>query len=304
MAVIFFAAVRLGLQVLLLDPRRSLPEWSWALELFRPIGVVDDDEAKRIIHGEAPPSPPRRPAPSSPIVALPEGAGLVYHSHTSLLSAAIAVAVFFQLEPEDRLLVAAPWATWEGLLGLLASLQGGGTALAGLWEEAGLSEALGRYRPKALWLPSGADPSLLQETPLTREVRRTSPWLLLSVGSVWPKSLRRRLRRRLGVHVLTVYGYGATGLIAASHPSWYLDDAVGIPMTGVDLVPIDPATSQPLDVPWEALSYAGIGVKSRALAPKLEGRLPYPGTLEDDLFYTGDQGCLDLNGMLYLLSRG
>jgi len=302
-AMVFLAEARLGAPVLLLDPGGQEEDVQWALEAFGATAVVDGPTAEALQETQAPPPPLRRPDASTPLVALPEGRALVYHSHVSLVSGAMALAAFLQMEPQDAVLAAAPWSRWEGLLTLLAHLQGGGAALACSWRGEGLAESVSRFRPKALWLPDVPGWAALESDDLAGAVRRARPWLLVGVTGPFPKAQRRRWRRALGVPVLTAYGYAATGLIAASHPSWYLDDAVGIPMTGVDLIPIDPQSAAPLDAPWEALTYAGIGVRTRALAVRLEGQGPYPGLVEPDLFYTGDQGWIDPNGMLYLLGR-
>src|SRR3972149_787422 len=118
----------------------------------------------------------------------------------------------------------------------------------------------------------------------------------VSVQRPFPKSLRRQLRRQLRVPVLTVYGYPAVGAIAASHPSWYLDDAVGIPMVGVDLLPVEPDTRRPVEIPWEALSYAGIGISGRSLAVDIVGGAGR-ARLSEGLYYTEDVGSVDPNGM-------
>ncbi len=302
--VVFLAGARLGRPLLLLDAGDPPGAHQWAVEAFRPTAVIDDALARELREAQAPALRPSRPDASAPLIALPEGRALVYHSHVSLVSGAMALAAFLQLEPQESLLAAAPWNTWEGLLALLAHLQGGGCAPVVASAPEGVAEAVMQFRPKALWVPASLGWGALEVSGLGEAVRRAGPWLLVGVDGPFPKALRRRWRRVLGVPVLTAYGYAATGLVAASHPSWYLDDAVGIPMTGVDLVPIDPYSASPIEAPWEVLTYAGIGVKTRALAARIEGEGPYPGLLRSDLFYTGQQGWVDPNGMLYLLGRG
>ena len=56
------------------------------------------------------------------------------------------------------------------------------------------------------------------------------------------------------------------GPVLGSHPTWYLDDAVGIPLPNVDTRPLDPADGSELTIGWDAVEEAEIGVKS-ALAP-------------------------------------
>jgi acyl-CoA synthetase (AMP-forming)/AMP-acid ligase II len=300
-ATAFFAGARLGCQLLLLDTDLPLDAQGWALESFRPTAVLDDVAVHNLQEAQGPTPAGRRPDASAPVIALPEGKALVYHSHVSLASGAMALAAFLQLDPQEKVVAVSPWGRWEGLLTLLAHLQGGGTALASPSSWEALSEAVAHHRPKALWLPASLGWHVLEEKSLREAVRRARPWLLMGVEGPVAKAQRRRWRRLLGTHVLTAYGFAATGVIAASHPSWYLDEAVGIPMTGVDLIPIDPASRAPVEAPWEVLTYAGIGVRTRALAPRIEGEGPYYGLIAPDLFYTGRQGWMDPNGMLYLL---
>ena len=132
-----------------------------------------------------------------------------------------------------------------------------------------------------------------------REVRSN---VYVSVSRTLPTHLRRALRRRLRTHVLAVHGYPDCGPISADHASWYLDDSVGIPMVGVDILALNPATDQLSELPWPVLSYAGIGVSSQAIATN-RLQLAAHGTPAADtprLYVTGDHGLLDSNGMLFL----
>jgi hypothetical protein len=54
--------------------------------------------------------------------------------------------------------------------------------------------------------------------------------------------------------------------VLGSHPTWYLDDGVGIPMPNVDTRPLDPSDGHELTIGWDAVEEAEIGVKS-AMAP-------------------------------------
>ena len=79
-------------------------------------------------------------------------------------------------------------------------------------------------------------------------------------------SRKRRLARRLGAPVLTVLGRNDLGPTIASHPTWFLDDAVGIPLPNVDTRPMNPADGTPLNIGWDAVESAELGIKS-SLAP-------------------------------------
>lgn len=313
---LLMGVARSGGVALLLDPAQPWPDQAPAVDLFQAQAVVTDQPSLTpettgatilrpgdLIQADVPPSPLSRPVATSPALALAEGGAVVYHSHASALSAAMAFVAFMELTPSAKLVVARPWGSWEGLTGLLASLQQGGTAvLAGSWDGRSVGEALARCDAGILWVDAGPGLPLLEDSLVVEAVRQHCAAVLITLTEALPKQLRRRLRRLLRVPVLTVYGYPATGAIAASHPSWYLDDAVGIPMTGVDLLPIDPETRSLVEAPWEVLAYAGIGVRSRALATDIAATDHRRTFIEKDLFYTGDLGVVDANGMLYLLS--
>jgi hypothetical protein len=71
-------------------------------------------------------------------------------------------------------------------------------------------------------------------------------------------------------------------------------------MTDVDLVPVEPSSRAVAPPPWLLLSYAGIGVKTPALAVEVVGH-DQGGFIDGGAYYTGDFGRVDANGMLYLL---
>jgi hypothetical protein len=110
------------------------------------------------------------------------------------------------------------------------------------------------------------------------------------------------LSRVLGRPVLTAFGTPATGLVAASPQVWFIEEAVGIPLTGVDLVPVDGVGGHLAEPPWPLLAYANVGVKSSFLAPpsSLSGDAP-GGFVEPDVLDTGVAGRIDANGFLYLV---
>lgn len=107
--------------------------------------------------------------------------------------------------------------------------------------------------------------------------------------------------RQLRTPVLTIFGTPATGPVAASPREWSIDEAVGIPFTGVDIVPIDDL-GRPAQPPWHLITSARVGVQSSLLTDGFEIEGPkqaseLPGRLID----IGVQGRMDANGFLYLL---
>ncbi len=312
-AALFLGLARAGATVLVLDGESDAGP-SQALTEFAAQLIVSDsrvtaggpgprEEPAALLGGATGGPPPARPSvdPAAPSVALPGKEGIAWHSHMSLMSAAMAFAAFVALRPDRRLLVGRPPGAWETLVGMLAALQVGAPALlAGSVEADEASGLVGRAAPGLVWLPASAAESLLGSSALAGAMRAAGAHLMLTTTEPFPKHTRRALRRRLGTAVLTLYGYPETGPIAAAHPSWYLDEAIGIPMTGVDLIPLNPRTGRPADLPWAALSYAGIGVRTRALAANARRRNGDGGQVDAEWYATGDLGLIDANGMLFL----
>lgn len=99
-----------------------------------------------------------------------------------------------------------------------------------------------------------------------------------------------------------MYGYPETGPIAAAHPSWHVDEAVGIPMTGADLVALNPRSGRAVETPWDLLTYAHIGVQTSALATNVGAAADEGAERIDTRCYnTRTPGVIDANGMLFLL---
>lgn len=316
-ALVFLGALRAGGSVLLLDPRSAREDQAAALRLFQAQLLVTDAPAglgqeaglpelapEALLEAAAPAAPAPMADAARPSIGLAQEGGIVYHNHISVMSAAMAFAAFTLLQPEDRYLVARPPGSWEGLLGLLAPLQAGGAAVLPASDDPeAAAAALSAAEALLLWIDEATALAILDGGgPLMEAARGRCQLVYVSVRRPLPRRLRRHLHRLLGAHILTIYGYPATSAIAAAHPSWYLEDAIGIPMTGVDLVPVDPDSLRAVEAPWELLTHAGIGVRARALAVETAGSVPGPGFIEEGLWYTGDIGSVDANGMLYLLT--
>ncbi len=306
-APLFLGLLRANTTLLVLDgPAEG------SLEEFEPSMVVSDMPG---LAGESPDallagahSPALvRPAmidPAKPAIALPGRNGLAWHSHASLMSAAMAFAAFVSLDTKDHLVVSRPPGSWEGLIGLLAPLQAGGAAVGcDPADEVAVAELTRRLRPSVVWIEAAAAERLLDgHNLLAAALRDGRSKVYVSVARTLPTHLRRALRRRLRSHVLAVHGHPDCGPITADHASWYLDDSVGIPMVGVDIVALNPKTNQPSDLAWPVLSYAGIGVITQAVATN-RVMVAASGTPDTDTprwYVTGEHGLLDSNGMLFL----
>jgi hypothetical protein len=86
--------------------------------------------------------------------------------------------------------------------------------------------------------------------------------LLFAIISDFDLTWRKRLENILGRVVLPLWGTPQTGPAIAAHPSWVPLEVHGLPLTNVMLLPIDPTSGQPSEVPWEMLARAELGVES------------------------------------------
>jgi acyl-CoA synthetase (AMP-forming)/AMP-acid ligase II len=234
---------------------------------------------------------------------------LAAHSNYSLVSGALSLAAFLGNGEPASWLCSMPLWTWEGLYSALVPLYTGGTAAicdadeapdeAGdLVEDHGVAYALvpfdlvrdlSRGKPRGL-----ADP-----------LKRNLRGLLLSADRPFGAGDRRKARKALDVPILTMFGLAETGPILASHPSWYVDESVGIPVTNVEVQPANPETGEPLDTNWELLDYATMVIRGPQLMAGYEGAATederLATRLEDGWFKTWALASFDANGMMYLV---
>jgi AMP-binding enzyme len=237
---------------------------------------------------------PARPDLRTPILALPMpgGRGEVLHNHRSLTATAISVGGFFMLAEGINVVLLEPPTNWSALALALGALQRGATLWAG-WE------------PAAPALPARADyvvcgsnraARLLEEAPGAGLPARIDAGLIMAIEGPFSVSRRLRLSRRLRAEVLTLLGRNDLGPVLGSHPSWFLNDAAGIPLPNVDLRPLNPTDGAPLNLGWEAVDSAELGVKS-ALAPA--GGVAVEGWLRSGLIAQ-----IDPTGLYFLLRAG
>jgi hypothetical protein len=126
--------------------------------------------------------------------------------------------------------------------------------------------------------------------PLPTRVRAGT---IVAIEGAFSASRRIQLARRLKSEVLTLLGRNDLGPVIGSHPAWYLRDAAGIPLPNVDLRPLNPTDGTPLNIGWEAVASAEIGVKS-ALAPA-------GGTMIEGWLRSGIIAEIDPTGFYFLL---
>jgi len=321
-ATMLLGALRARLTVLLADlsAREGLRA---QLLAFQPDWVISDEEItggldpgirllttrelSQVPQGSA--RPRARLDLKAPAVAVPtieEGGGsrLVYHSHASLLAGAISWSTFLALKEDDTLLCAGPLSTWESLYSVLPALfRGAAAALADSREPDAVAEAVRLHHPRFMLLPMQEAFRLASHRGLARATRETEglEGIFVSVTGAFGIGERRKLAHLLGKPILTVLGNAEAGPIAASHPTWYLDAAVGIPVTNVDVWPLNPETGNPLLIPWEAVEYGEIGVKSLMAAVAYQTAEEAQRILEGWL-RTRVVATMDPNGLFYLRS--
>lgn len=191
-----------------------------------------------------------------PILVLPApaGRGEVHHSHRSLVATAVSVGRFFML--------AEPPTHWYTVALMLGALQRGATVWAG-WEPDPPAPPERVDYAVLGWERAGR---MLETETAGGLPARIAAGAIVGIEGPFSASRRSRLARRLQCDVLTLLGRSDLGPYIGSHPSWFLNDAAGIPLPNVDLRPLNPADGTPLNLGWELVEQAEIGVKS-ALAP-------------------------------------
>ena len=78
---------------------------------------------------------------------------------------------------------------------------------------------------------------------------------------------------------------------------------MGIPVTNVDVWPLYPATGNPLEVPWEAIEYGEVGVKSPMTAAGYHLPEEKEKRVRDGWLRTKIVATMDPNGLFYIQSK-
>ncbi len=301
-----------GYVVHLMDPRLPASQAAQARAEFKPDLLLCDEATKdrapdqssgvatavyeELLSGDAQKQPVSLDTDSAAVFIAGTGGALVAHSHRSLLAGAVSWATFTSIESEQAVLCCRPVQSWDGLIYALATLPKGGLCLFADVSEPSLIASIQQYRPTYALLDLDGIEKALADPRLARAVADTLTGVFVPVDGPFSPQWRRSVRNRLGVDVLTVYGSAELGMVLASHPSWYVDAAIGLPVTNVDLWPLDPSTKEALDVSWDAVEYGEVGVKSPMIVPATAGS-------GDQWVPTGLIATMDANGFYYLLER-
>jgi hypothetical protein len=194
-------------------------------------------------------------------MAMPAGHGEALHNHRTLVATGISVGAFYLLNEDITVLLLEPPTNWWTIAILLGAMNRGATIWAG-WDE-----KLPQLPTSLNYVVCGWDRAgMLLDDEVAALTGRISAGLIVAIDRPFSTSRRLRIGRRLRADVMTLLGRSDLGPIVASHPAWYLNDAAGIPLPSVDLRPLNPTDGQPLNIGWEVVDSAELGVKS-ALAP-------------------------------------
>lgn len=237
-----------------------------------------------------------------PAVTICGRTAAVNHSHRSLLAASISLLTFLRSDREKPWLAVLPLGRWEGLVSVLAPLfLGVPVVVASDSSGEALAEAIVKYQPGTAVTDLAS--SVLATRDDKRAVKKTRGILdamVLSTEGLFSPGDRQRVGKSFGTAALTMFGLAETGAIFVSHPQWYLDEAVGIPMTNAHVVPSDPRNGEPIQALWELVESAEVTVKGPALMCGYEGQ-DCESRFIDGRFRTGVIASSDANGMIYIL---
>jgi acyl-CoA synthetase (AMP-forming)/AMP-acid ligase II len=312
-ATVFLMNLSLAPDDLVPQLQKFQPDFAIADDAFRLV-IQSSTEGIRIVSlPELKESKPATAAPrgrqdlTAPALAIATDDGaLAYHSHRSILAGGVSWSTFVPLKTEDLVLAAQPLYTWEGLYSLLPILFRGGTCVvADLRDPDKLAHAVKEHHPIYTMVSRPAARLLYQSThkSVVQAFRESLQGLFVSTTGPFTAIGRLRLKNLLGKPALLAFGSAEAGVVFSSHPTWYLDTAVGIPVTNVDVWPLNPATGNPLEVPWETIEYGEVGVKSPMTAAGYHSPEEKEKRVRDSWLRTKIVATMDPNGLFYIQSK-
>ncbi len=237
---------------------------------------------------------------SGAIVAVPADGEIAWHSQQSLLGGAVSLQTFFDIDPRRPWLTTLPLSTWAGVYGVAAPLLAGTTVVLAPPGEAALDLIARESVGTSLWDLEDAFVATREAKKQVKNIRGVQERIVLLTGRLFDPDQRRRVGKFFEVPALTLFGLPETGPIFASHPSWYLDESIGIPISNAWVVPVDPRSGNPIPTLWELVESAMVTVWSPSLLVGYEGGA-HAERFRDGRFVTGLVASSDANGMIYLL---
>lgn len=250
-------------------------------------------------------APGPRPAPiglHDAAVALTGGPGgaVAWHSHRSLLAMAVSISTFYRVDAAMPWVSDLPLATWAGLASVATALFSGSTLVLAGSEP--LPQAIAREGAGYACTDLDSAVALTRDAKRdVKNVRAMLSMLVLTVPGAFDPDQRRRVGRSFDCPALTLHGSVETGPVFASHPSWYLDESVGIPITNAHVVPVDPRSGVPIQTLWELVEFARVTVASPAAMVGYDGASGLADPVADGRVTTTTIASSDANGMVYLM---
>ncbi len=229
----------------------------------------------------------------------------VWHSHRSLLAAGLSFGAFLG-NPGRPAVSTEPLWGWHGVCAMVTVLASGSTLVLGDPGEAAL-ESVGREGAGALFAPLDAVADWTRDAKLqVKHLRGALNQIVLWTEGAFDPDKRRRVGKMFECPALTAWGLAETGAVFVSHPSWYVDESVGIPMTNAHVVPVEPRTGAAIVSLWELVESARVTVYTPALCVGYDQGSGPPNAARDERFQegrlvTGLIASSDANGMIYLL---
>lgn len=252
----------------------------------------------------APASNGHHPDLATAAVTIDGRRGPVSHTHRSLLASVLDIITFLDARPGRPWAATLPLSRWEGLVSVLIPLYLGSPLL--LTPASGDPEEIVRtavqHQAGYMFADLDAAAMLTREAKKSvKDARRMMEAVLLATPGMFDADERRRVAKSFESPALTIWGMAETGPIFASHPSWYIDESVGIPLTNVHVVAADPRTGAPLQALWELVESAEVTVRTPGLM--YTGSAGEDARFVDHRFRTGMIASSDANGMIYLLGE-
>jgi hypothetical protein len=234
------------------------------------------------------------------VLALAAGDAVAWHSHRSIIAGAVAFGAFLEIDPARPWLSTFPLASWEGLYGVITPLLAGAPVVLSAPGEPAL-RAIGQEGVGISFTDLDSAFAATRDAKRdVKSVRQILQGIVLSVPGAFDADQRRRVGRLFDCPALTVFGRPETGPIFGAHPSWYLDESIGIPITNAHVVPVDPRSGVPVATLWELVESAMVTVWSPQLTVGYDAGA-HPERFRDGRFVTGTIASSDGNGMIYLL---
>lgn len=268
-------------------------------------GDITYDAAIASPSSEAPTGPESVESLALALDSVSEAGARIGVSQRALLARAISLAMYFEFPPEAPWVIDLDPSNWAFSATLGAALHHGSVAvLTPPGDADSFAAAVGaqQYQSVGVMDFQEAFVASRESKRVAKGLRGQLLGLILPVVSSFDASERRRIEKVFDCPSLTVYGLPETGPILASHPSWYLVESAGIPITNADVLPVDPRSGAKIQTLWELVEFAAVNVRSPMLATSRSSN----GSWEPigGMIATGVAASSDANGMIYLLPPG